>query len=243
MRKFKKAITKTICKSGEIGADILCPKKCIMCNCLTPIGKKEAVCSDCEKKIKSQSAVVVEPDSYFEEAIGAIPYEGFARKSMIRFKFEARKYLASAFGYCISRLIDGRDFLKDYNIMCPVPIHPGRGREYNQAALIAKYVCDRFDIELCENMLIKLKNLSPVSAMGYSLRRVSVVGCIDFNTQYDIFGKNILLLDDIYTTGSTANECSKILKMHGAANVIVLAACHNEKKGDEADGNATYFGF
>lgn len=228
---------------GEVAADILCPKKCIVCGCLVPLGRKESICCDCMSSIGKNSAVVIEPDSYFEEVIGAVPYEGNIRKSMIRFKFNSRRYLYSAFGYCIYSLIKDREFLKDYHIICPVPIHPLRSREYNQSSLIAKYIADRLGLKLCDDMLLKVKNISPLSSMGYSLRRSSVLGVFDFNLKYDIFGKNIILLDDIFTTGSTANECAKILRMYGAANVIVLAACHGEQKGDNGHGDATDLGY
>ena len=74
--------------------------------------------------------------------------------------------------------------------------------------------------------------------MGYEMRSASVKGAIDFNLKYDIFGKSILLLDDIYTTGSTTDECAKILRMHGAEKVTVLAACYADVKGGEYYGDA-----
>lgn len=222
----------------ETAADILWPKKCIMCGCLVPIGRKAAVCDDCSCLIKKHCTDFVEPDRYFEEAIGALPYESRVRDAMIRYKFSGHAYLKSAFSHAVMQGISGRNFLGEYRLVCPVPIHPLRDREYNQSLLIARELADALGLDLCPDLLIKTKNLTPLSTMGYAMRRSSIVGAIDFNVKYDIFGKNILLLDDIYTTGSTADECSKILKMNGAANVIVIAACYADRKGDDNNADA-----
>ena len=227
---------------SEIFLDIICPKRCIICNCFVTIGKYESVCEDCMKNLKNLSAVIIEPDSFFEEAIGVVPYESHARRNMVQFKFRSMKYLGDAFGHCMYDLICDRDFLNEDFVICPVPIHPLRNREYNQSAVIGAFLSKKLGISIYEDMLIKIKNLSPLSKMGYALRRVSVSGAFEFNLKYDIFGKNILLIDDIYTSGSTANECARVLRMHGASKVIVLAACHNEQKGEIDNGYADYIG-
>lgn len=237
--KFYKALSYV----AEIAADILWPKKCIVCRCLVPIGQKHAICSDCAKLAKKQSTIFIEPDRYFDEAVASLPYADNVRMSMIRYKFSAHQNLKYAFSYALARSVEDRDFMSQYDIICPVPIHPMRDREYNQSLLIAKEISNEFGLQFCPDLLIKTKNLTPLSTMGYAMRRVCVVGAVDFNLKYDIFGKNILLLDDIYTTGSTADECSKILKMHGASNVIVLAACYAEWKGDEYNADADYLSY
>lgn len=226
----------------EIVSDCIYPKRCIMCNCFTPIGKYEAVCKDCRQTIKKRSAVVIEPDSYYDEVIGAVPYEAYARLAMMKFKFKNLKYLGKTFGYCLYEIIKDRSFLEEEFVICPVPIHILREREYNQSEVVGEYISQRCEIELYKDLLIKTKNISPLSTMGYNLRRAFISEVFEFNLKYDIFGKNILLIDDIFTSGSTANECAKVLKMHGAAKVIVLAACHNEGKGDKYNGDATDVG-
>lgn len=226
----------------EVVSDCIYPKRCIICNCFTPIGKYEAICKDCKKTIKKRSAVIIEPDSYYDEVIGAVLYDSYARAAMMKFKFKHLKFFGKTFGYCLYEIIKDRSFLEEDFIICSVPIHPLREREYNQSSVIAKYLSERLEIEFAEDLLIKTKHISPLSTMGYNLRRAFVPETFEFNLKYDVFGKNILLTDDIFTSGSTANECAKVLKMHGAAKVIVLAACHNEGKGEKDNGNATDIG-
>ena len=217
----------------EFVYDTLWPKKCIKCNKAVPLGKKEALCRGCESRILMNSSVVVEPDRYFEEVHSALPYENHVRKYMIDYKFNSFKYLRYAFSKAVEKIVEGRDFLDTHKIICPVPIHHMRDREYNQSLLIAEELSEKFSLTLYPDLLVKTKNIKPMSSMGYAMRHASIRGVIDFNLTYDIYGKNVILVDDIYTTGSTADECAKILRMHGCENVIVLTSCYRDvTKGD-----------
>ena len=221
----------------EFLSDIIWPKKCIVCNCRCALGHREALCDDCKRSISKISASFVEPDRYFEEAIAALPYDGNVRNALLRYKFYGYKYLGIAFSTALSLCMEAYK-LDKHSLICPVPIHKLRNREYNQSLVIATELSKRLGIPLCPDLLLKTKNLTPLSKMGHIMRKVSIEGAIDFNLKYDIFGKSILLVDDIYTTGSTVDECSKILRMHGAERVTVLAACYRDMKGDEDYGDA-----
>lgn len=224
--------------------DVFWPKRCIKCNRLVTLGKKAAICKACENEILMNSSIVVEPDRYFEEVVSAFPYEDNVRKYMIDYKFNSYKYLSSAFAVAMEKVMEERDFLATHKIICPVPVHHMREREYNQSLQVAKELSERFDLELIEDLLVKVRNLKPMSSMGYAMRYASVGGGIDFNLRYDIYGKSVILIDDIYTTGSTADECSKVLRMHGCENVVVVTACYRDiTKGDDEDADADKFTF
>ncbi len=235
--KFKSSSRKIIRYVCEFLSDVFWPKKCIVCNCRSPLGQRASLCDDCKSIVKKLSFNFVEPDRYFEEAIAALPYDGNIRNALMKYKFYGFKYLRSAFSTALKVCL-GDYNLQGYSLICPTPIHKLRNRDYNQSLVIANELSQSLNIPFLPDLLIKTKNLSPLSKMGYSMRRVSVKGAIDFNLKYDIFGKSILLVDDIYTTGSTADECSMILRMHGAAKVTVLAACYANMKGGEDNGDA-----
>ena len=206
---------KAIDKLKELTCDVLWPKKCIKCNGYVNISKKEAICKKCETEVLANSKIVIEPERYFEEAVCALPYEDHVRKYMIDYKFHSYKYLSHGFSKAVEKIMEERDFLDTHKIICPVPIHHMRDREYNQSLLIAKGLSEKFNLELIPDLLVKTKHLKALSSMDYAMRYASIEGAIDFNLQYDIYGKNVILVDDIYTTGSTADECAKILRMHG----------------------------
>ncbi len=235
---LKLKLKSVIKQIGTAAADILWPRRCICCDCRVPIGRSVSLCSDCMSLPLKERVVFVEPDRYFEQAVCALCYRDNVRSAMINYKFRAQKYLSDTFSYALYTAVKNMDFLKEYTFICPVPLHPLREREYNQSLLIAAHLAKTLNLKLYPDLLFKAKNLTPLSKMGYSMRRAKIVGALDFNVKYDITGKNIIILDDIYTTGSTADECSKILRMHGAAKVTVLAACYADVKGDTNDVDA-----
>ena len=121
------------------------------------------------------------------------------------------------------------NFINSYDIIIPVPIHNKRKKErgYNQSFLIIKEFIENFskvesNILLEENILKKVKNVSRQSLLSKEDRFSNVIGAYEFNKNKNIRGKRVLVFDDIYTTGSTVNECSRILKQAGAEYVDVF---------------------
>ena len=114
--------------------------------------------------------------------------------------------------------------LKKYDIIIPVPIHKKRKaqRGYNQTQLIASKISKYVGIKLCDDVLIKSKNTIAQSKLNKNKRKQNIKGAFKILNSEKIQGKNILLFDDIYTTGSTVNECSKILTRAGAKRIGVL---------------------
>ena len=206
--------------------DVFYPKHCIMCNSFVNIGKKVSVCNDCRYNLKKKVKVIRDSEKNFEEAVCALEYSGNVKNNMTDYKFRSMRYLADSFGYTLFKAVEHRDFIKDISVICPVPIHPLRDREYNQSELIASFMANQFSIPHVPDLLIKIRNLSPLSKMGYKMRVNSIKSAVAFNCCYNIVGKNICLVDDIYTTGSTVNECARILKMYGASKVYVTCACY-----------------
>ncbi|MBO7289232.1 MAG: hypothetical protein J6V03_04490, partial [Clostridia bacterium] len=134
MKLFKKVFTFIF----NIFLDILYPKRCIICNCKVNIAKKVCICPDCKLSLKSKGQVIRDTSKFFEEAVSALEYDDNIKEWMREFKFRNKKYLGSTFSYAICEKIKDRDFLKTVSLICPVPIHPLRDREYNQSEVIAK---------------------------------------------------------------------------------------------------------
>lgn len=88
--------------------------------------------------------------------------------------------------------------------------------------MIAKDIAKNIDIEYSNSVLQKIKNTLPQSSLNKSQRINNVLGVYSIIKPQYINDKKIILMDDIYTTGSTVNECSKILKKNGAILVDVL---------------------
>ena len=106
----------------------------------------------------------------------------------------------------------------------PIPISKKRMKQrgYNQSALIARNLVKALNIEYKENVLVKIKDNKPQSELGQNERSDNVKGVYDLKNKKQIYHKQILIVDDIFTTGSTTNECAKILKENNANTVGIF---------------------
>ena len=118
------------------------------------------------------------------------------------------------------------EILKTYDIIIPVPIHNKRRKErgYNQSALIAKEFCKNINELEYEDILIKKKNTIAQSTLNKEERLKNAIDMykIKENKQDIIYNKNVLIFDDIYTTGATANECAKAIREANPSKVGIL---------------------
>jgi len=114
--------------------------------------------------------------------------------------------------------------VQNFNMMAAIPLHPAklREREFNQAELIAENISGAFNIPLSSNNLIKICNRNTQTKLGFQERFLNMNGVFEIKNKKEITGKNILLIDDVLTTGATCSEASRILKEAGAKNVSVL---------------------
>lgn len=117
------------------------------------------------------------------------------------------------------------EFIKKYDVLIPIPIHKDRMRTrgYNQSELIAKDLAYEIkNIKLENRVLIKTKNIIAQSSLNKKQRENNIKDVYQIKSVEKVMNKKILLLDDIYTTGSTVNECAKILKEAGCKEVGII---------------------
>lgn len=116
----------------------------------------------------------------------------------------------------------------------PVPLHKAkyRDRTYNQSEFIAKGISGILNVPVLENGIIRTRFTGTQTKLNKPERKENVSGAFMFNPKYlnNIQGKNILLVDDVITTGATILECASVLKSAGAAKVWVCSAAYAELK-------------
>lgn len=202
--------------------EFIYPNVCGFCNKIC----KEEICSKCRIKIKKhQINIVIKPQNkYFDELISVFKYEGIIREKILQYKFNDKAYMKNTFAKIILKNKKVCGLLEKYDIIIPVPIHKNRKaqRGYNQTQLITSKIAEYINIEPCNNVLIKNKNTIAQSKLNKQKRNENIKEAFNILNLEKIQGKNVLLFDDIYTTGSTANECSRVLKKAGAKTVGVL---------------------
>lgn len=203
--------------------DIIYPRVCCICECFN----EEYICPSCYKKIEKdiKPKLDSQKDKCFAEHLYIFKYKDWVRREIIKYKFYDAAYLSDLFTKIILKNEKICSILEKYDIMIPVPIHKKRKaqRGYNQSELIAKKVANSLqNIELATDVLIKIKNNVPQSSLTKKQRMDNAKGVYKIQKQEKIKDKNIVLFDDIYTTGNTANECAKKLIENGAKSVLVF---------------------
>ena len=193
--------------------NLIYPNVCGICDKIS----KEDLCKKCEIKLNEIAKFKIDKykNKNFSKHLYIFKYEGIIKDRLINFKFNDKIYIYKAFVNFIIKNKKICRFLKNYDIIIPVPIHYKRKikRGYNQSALIAKSIAQNNNlIEYVDNVLLKQKNNKPQSTKNKRDRQENVIGAYYIKNEYKIYNKKILLLDDIYTTGSTVNECAKALK-------------------------------
>jgi len=171
-------------------------------------------------------------NSFIEEHFYLFLYTGIMREKILQYKFKEQTYLANMIlEFCIKNEKLYR-FFKKYDIICSVPISKSRKRKrgYNQSELIAKKISKITLLHFEKNIIMKVKNNTPQSKLNKKQRQENVKNVYKIQNQQKIKNKNILLFDDIYTTGATVNECAKVLKNAGCKNVGVLTIAKDFKK-------------
>lgn len=196
--------------------EFIFPPKCGICG---KIGEGY-ICNNCYNMFVINKIY----KNYNRERFHMLKYEGIIRDKLIEYKFNDKPHLYRMFYEILIKDKNACDFLKGYDIIIPVPIHKKRKslRGYNQSELIAKKLSDRFKMPMYIDVLKKQINTIPQSSLGKKARKSNAQNVYKVDNMQKIKKKNVVILDDIYTTGATANECIKVLKDAGAYRVGII---------------------
>ena len=198
--------------------NLIYPEVCFWCEDIS----KESPCKKCQKELDE---IAKYHNKYLLDEIEyayLFKYEGKIRQKILDYKFNEKVYLKNGFASLFLQNKKMCQFLKKFDIICPVPIHKKRikQRGYNQSKLIAKQIAKNItNLKFKNNLIKKIQNNKPQSSLNRESRKQNVQNVYSICRKEQIQGKNILLFDDIYTTGSTIKECAKILKNAGANKI------------------------
>ena len=144
---------------------------------------------------------------------------------ILSYKFRDKSYMYKTFARIILNNEKICSILKSYDIIGAVPIHKKRKAErgYNQSELIAKEIARNIKEIQYGNFLKKIRNNEKQSTLDKEERAENVKNVYEIQNKDIIFNKKVIVLDDIYTTGSTVNECSRILKENEAKEILILS--------------------
>lgn len=151
-------------------------------------------------------------------------YEEKIRNLILQYKFNDKAYLYKTFCEFIVKNKKAFDFIKKYDIIIPVPIHKKRlkTRGYNQSELIAKELAKRTKLIFLKDVLVKKINNNAQSTLNKKEREENIKNVYKLINSEKIKNKDVLIFDDIYTTGATINSCIKELENVGVKNIGIL---------------------
>ena len=202
--------------------NIIFPNVCGICGHISNYD----ICPKCMLKLNEYKECKkhIYLDKNFTTYMYIFRYEGLIRDTIIKYKFMDQSYIYKSF---VNFMIKNKKicrFLKSYDIIIPVPISKQRTlkRGYNQCELLLKELKKNSDLNINCKILYKVKNIVPQSSLSKENRINNVKNAYIVKNSEIIKDKKVLLVDDIYTTGNTLNECSRMLKLAGAYDVGAL---------------------
>lgn len=234
MRSFVKSIINFIFPPicSICGAHVDSEKEIGMCpHCLSKVKYiGYPFCSLCGKPFHSEVITdhlcgdCLTRKRYFSKARAAGYYDGVLRKATHLLKYKLKNHLALSLGHIIVQQVPYLLNAMTYHSIIPVPLHPARLRRrgFNQALFLARSVSKEYKIALDGYTLTRNRWTKPQVGLSERDRKDNVRGAFLILKRDKVMDRNILLVDDVYTSGNTVEECSKTLIKAGANRVDVL---------------------
>lgn len=162
----------------------------------------------------------------FDRGYSCATYEGPVKEILSGLKYKGRSYYVRKMIDIMCSKINNYPESIEPDIILPVPMHPTKEKKrgYNQSNLLAEGLGKNFNIKYLDDVLVKTRLTASMSSLGSSERRINLHNtfAIGYNRENDVRDKYVLLVDDVYTTGSTADECAEVLKACGARRVEIF---------------------
>lgn len=222
--------------------DLLFPRECPVCgNIVIPKGKdicdlcknefvqiQSPYCLKCGKPLSDDGIEYCigcrEKSHDFDEGRAAFLYNDAMRKSIYRFKYNNKSEYARYYGLAISEILGNK--IKSYNAdaLIPVPMYKRKERKrgYNQAYLIAKEISRQIDVPVKADVVIRKRSTKIMRSLGAKEREKNIKKAFKLRKD-SVKLNNVVIVDDIYTTGATADAVAASLKAGGVKKVYIIA--------------------
>ncbi len=202
--------------------DMICPECMRETICIS-----EPICKKCGKPIENQRLEYCydcSKDKHLYDAGRAVfVYQGAVKKSLYRFKYQNKREYAEYYAWQTAKQWGEWIKRQEIDVIVPVPLHVKRKKErgYNQAEIYARKLGKRLGIPVEANLLIRQKNTIPQKELNNLKRKNNLKKAFKCRQNIVQF-KRVLLVDDIYTTGSTIDAVAEVLKNKGVKKIFFV---------------------
>lgn len=188
-------------------------KVCLRCG--EPLGTLANYCMHCKNSHHE-----------YKRNFSCFSYTSPISDLIVDYKYNNKKYLSSIFiPFMIQKYLESGITA---DLIIPIPLHNERlrARGFNQSELIANEFAKKLNMESSNNILVRIKNTPKQSLLSMEERKNNMENAFEVVSKDSIKGKTILIIDDVYTTGATIDECAKVLKKAKAKEVYSLTIAH-----------------
>ncbi len=218
--------------------DFALPPRCGGCGAI--VDEVDSFCSGCWRKLeflhagclccglplkatdaKTCGACLARPPR-LDRIRAAVAYDDISRSIALRLKYGRKTALARTMSRYMGPLVGE---LPSNALLVPVPLHRRRlwSRGFNQSAIVARALSRRICVPVAVDALRRVRATPPLKGMGMHQRRRAVAGAFRARPAAGLRGRTVILIDDVFTTGSTANACARVLKRAGAERVDLIS--------------------
>jgi len=206
-----------LCGDCLSGIKLNTPPFCKRCG--RPGVHQGGICGDCHKF-----------KYYFDAGYAVSVYDGIMRECIHKFKYRNGVALERLFKGLMGGFAERHIEMQRYDLLAPVPLHSVKQRErtFNQSEILSLHLSRKFGVPTLKNNLVRIRQGRPLMMLSKKNRLEDISGAFTVKDASLLKDRSVLLIDDVFTTGATANECSKVLKEAGAGPVEVFTLARGE---------------
>ena len=230
-------------------AKFIFPDKCLICNSKINIAPNFLLCHYCLKSIRiikdptcpccgfpfPSDNILLYNQNYrcglcrkdepiLNKTISIFYYEIKLREAIHKFKYHKNLSLGKVLAELMISNIPGKMSFSKFDCIIPVPLHKKKLKErgFNQSLILSKKIGQYFNLPVVYDNLKRIRYTEAQTNLSHAKRKKNVKNAFSLRNPNNLKNKDILLIDDIYTTGSTINECAKTLKKAGVNKIFAL---------------------
>ena len=228
----------------QLITDLLFPRRCPVCGeIVVPKGRlicpeclrtlslvRPPVCKKCGKEVENETQEYcldcTRQKRTFDYGIALFNYDQVSSRSMAAVKYHNKREYLDFYSEAVMSRYEGLLRRMNPDVLVPVPVHPSRKRRrgFNQAEVLAGQLSEKLGIPMAADMLVRNKNTLPQKQLGPAERLKNLQKA--FGPGISGGGiESVLLVDDIYTTGSTIEACARVLKKMGVKRIYFIVLC------------------